>query len=149
MRNNYPNSMRKIIKFAIITAVMGITVSSEAFFCPAPPKPSFNSISGVIKAVNEPDYLFHVTFNMVRIWVNGTMYFSVANQKGYFYFANVYTNKIKLRFEYFGAPPMYLDLGDVGLNKTIFLDGVTLEKGTASCDHVSIEPFNIEGKEEK
>jgi hypothetical protein len=124
--------------------MMLIPSLSYAFFCP--PKPTklpSNNIIGTIEKVDEPESPIPISPKSVRIWVNGTNHFTVANEKGYFFLTDVEQDRITLRFEYLGRQ-IFLDLGEVGWNNTVVLEKIVLGHGAASFGKRSIEPFKVE-----
>jgi hypothetical protein len=116
---------------------------ASAFFCPPKPEklPS-NNIIGTIEKVDAPDATFPIPLNAVRIRVNGTNHFTVANEKGYFFLNDVEQNRIILRFEYLGQQA-HLDIGEVGWNSTVILEKIVLGHGNAKYEKRSIQPFKV------
>ena len=117
-------------------------VFSYAFFCPPrPEKLPSNDVVGTIEKIDKPGLATPISLNNVRVWVKGTNHFTVANEKGYFFLADVERDRIVLRFEYLGEES-YLDIGEVGWDNTVVLEKIVLGDRTAKYGKRSIQPFN-------
>ena len=139
-----PSDSNGFVLAKIILMIMLIPSLSYAFFCP--PKPTkfpSNNIVGTIEKVDEPEAAIPISVKSVRISVNGTNHFTVANEKGYFFLTDVELDRIVLRFEYLGRQ-IFLDLGEVGWNNTVVLEKIVLGRGSASYGKRSIQPFKVE-----
>lgn len=117
---------------------------ASAFFCPPRPgKPPSNNVVGTIEKINEPDAPFPVPLHSVRIWVDGTNHFTGVSREGRFFLTDIGQDRIILRFEYLGER-LYLDLGEIGWDNTVVIEGIVLGNKTAKYAKRSIQPFKAD-----
>lgn len=112
----------------LTVAVMVLFLQSEAHavFCPVRQHVQSNDIAGTIRQVRGPDGQAVSDLQTVRVAIAGTAQHTFANKDGYFRLLEVRKDQIVLRFEYAGRQAL-LDLGNVGLNKVLRLEGIRIE----------------------
>lgn len=126
-----------VFRIAVVLIALVAPSASVAFFCPPrPEREPFNVIAGTIETVRTDNRDIIVTKNSIRIYVDGTSQFTLANDEGYFYLAEVESDNVRLRFEH-AAGQCVLDLGDIGWNNRIDVEGIVLNQYAATCRSVS------------